>query len=81
MSFGGFSGLKAKIEHITGVVKVLSDGQLRSPQEIAVLSGLSQTQVRCALNELEAAGRLSIVRQKASPKVRVTLADSKPSGK
>jgi len=73
MPFGGFSGLSPKPEHIAGVTGALADGELRSPQDIAKLSGLSLSQVLCALNELEAGRRLTVVRQNVSPKVRVAL--------
>lgn len=62
-------------EHVEGVIRALADGDLLAPREIAQRSGLTLTQVMVALNHLERAERLRVVRQSASPKVRVGLAD------
>lgn len=72
MSFGDFR-LKPKPEHISAVLSTLHKGELLTPQEIAVDSGLTLSQVKCALNYLESTQQLRVVRQETAPRVRVTL--------
>lgn len=73
MSFNTFTRLKAKPDHIEKVKRVLSDGVLRTPQEIVPKSNLSLTQVKCVLNELEKDGAIKVIRQERSPRVRVSM--------
>jgi predicted transcriptional regulator len=72
MSFGNFR-LEPKAEHIDAVVAALDGQEKLTPQAIAKISGLSLTKVKCALNRLEIDGKIDVVRQDVSPKVRVSL--------
>lgn len=72
MSFGEFR-LKPKPEHISAVLSTLRQGTLLTPQEIAVKSSLTLSQVKCVLNHLESTQQLRVVRQETAPRVRVAL--------
>lgn len=74
MSFGEFR-LKPKPEHISAVLSTLRQDTLLllTPQEIAVKSSLTLSQVKCVLNHLESTQQLRIVRQETAPRVRVAL--------
>lgn len=73
MPFQRFNTLKPKPEHIDGVLRVLREQELQTPQAIAKRAELSHTQVNCVLDHLEQSNQLVVVRQNASPKVRVGL--------
>lgn len=74
MSSFGYFRLKPRPEHIRAVLEALAEQDPIAPQQIAKLSGLTLTQVKCALNDLETKAKIRILRQDYTPKVRVCLA-------
>lgn len=73
MSSFGYFRLKPRPEHIRAVLEVLKQQEAIAPQELAKLSGLTLTQVKCALSELELRAKIKILRRDSTPKVRVSL--------
>ncbi len=71
-SFGSFR-LKARPEHIRAVIESLKKQDAVAPQDLAKVSGLTLTQVKCVLNELETRAKIKILRRDCTPRVRVTL--------
>lgn len=78
MSFGYFR-LKPKPEHIRAVLETLAEEDLIAPQQIAQISGLTLTQVKCVLNDLETKAKIRVVRADDTPRVRVGLANKLPT--
>ncbi|WP_254568774.1 hypothetical protein [Oscillatoria sp. HE19RPO] len=74
MSSFGYFRLKPRPEHIRAVLEALKQQDAIAPQELAKLSGLTLTQVKCALSELELRAKIKILRRDSTPRVRVTLA-------
>jgi DNA-binding MarR family transcriptional regulator len=73
MSSFGYFRLEPRPEHIRAVLEALKQQDAIAPQELAKLSGLTLTQVKCALNELELRAKIKILRRDSTPRVRVTL--------
>ena len=73
MSSFGYFRLKPRPEHIRAVLEALKQQDAIAPQELAKLSGLTLTQVKCTLNELELRAKIKILRRDSTPRVRVTL--------
>ena len=68
-----FNQLKAKPEHIREVVNTLKGGECLAPHQIAKLSGLSLTAVYGAIAHLEVEGKIRVIRQNKTPKLRASL--------
>jgi predicted ArsR family transcriptional regulator len=62
-----------KPEHLEGVLRVLSPEESLTPQEIAQRSGLTLNAVRGAIDSLESAGKVTVIRQAKTPKLTVKL--------
>lgn len=73
MSSFGYFRLEPRPEHIRAVLEALKQQDAIAPQELAKLSGLTLTQVKCALSELELRAKIKILRRDSTPRVRVTL--------
>jgi hypothetical protein len=73
MSSFGYFRLEPRPEHIRAVLEALKQQDAIAPQDLAKLSGLTLTQVKCALNELELRAKIKILRRDSTPRVRVTL--------
>lgn len=67
------STLAVRDADVRAVRAVLADADLLTPQEIAARAHLTLTAVTSALNGLERAGEVEIVRQAVTPRVRVRL--------
>lgn len=76
-TFGRFTTLEPKTEHIDAVLAILADGELYRVVDIAERSGLTQTQTGCALDRLEDQGRIQVERRSTPPKIRVRLASGR----
>jgi biotin operon repressor len=74
MPLNNFNRLAAKPEHKEAVLKALADGEARSPQVITEASGLTLTQVKGAINELEREGKVVIQHNNTAPRSVVKLA-------
>ncbi|MCT7958030.1 hypothetical protein [Laspinema palackyanum] len=73
MSSFGYFRLEPRPEHIRAVLEALKQQDAIAPQELAKLSGLTLTQVKCALSELELRAKIKILRRDSTPRVRVSL--------
>ncbi|MCT7972407.1 hypothetical protein [Laspinema olomoucense] len=73
MSSFGYFRLEPRPEHIRAVLEALKQQDAIAPQELAKLSGLTLTQVKCVLSELELRAKIKILRRDSTPRVRVTL--------
>jgi hypothetical protein len=75
MSFQRFNATwpSPKPEYVSAVIDALDGQRLETPQAIALRTGLTRNQVNSALDHLNGLGRLAIVRQTDTPKVRVGL--------
>lgn len=71
------STLAVRESDVRAVRVVLADTDLLTPQEIANRSNMTLTAVTSALNRMERAGEVAIVRQTAKPRVRVQLVAKK----
>jgi DNA-binding MarR family transcriptional regulator len=67
------STLAAREADVRAVRTVLAQGDLLTPHEIAARAHLTLTAVTSALNGLERAGEVEIVRQAMTPRVRARL--------
>ena len=73
MSFNTFTNMKPKPDHIDRVLVVLKDSDLLTLEQLRASSGLSLTQVKCALNHLEKIGKIKVKRQNQTPRVLIAI--------
>jgi DNA-binding MarR family transcriptional regulator len=73
MSSFGYFRLKPRPGHTRAVLKALKQQDAIAPQELAKQSGLTLTQVKCVLNDLELRAKIKILRGDSTPRLRVTL--------
>jgi len=68
-----FNKRKARPEHIQGFLNSIKMGETTTPYEIVKRTNLSLTAVQGVISELEAQGKIEVIRQNKTPKMRFKL--------